>query len=209
MPVVLLRLPDQCKELHLRPPKCPRCGSPILHRWGRTSKAVQDIEDQQANLYRYRCLECSYTFRYYPRGIDRSAKTLRIRQLAGLACAMGMSSRDVAAVFGTLGVPLSHSTIWRDSQKFSAWLSTQKMQIPGHSYVIDTQFIPNVSNQLGVIVAINLGNGKSVVLGTLDEYNPRLVKSWLEALVKDVDIEVSVLGTDKLNSMISAGAMDG
>ena len=96
MPVVWLRLPQIRDEeifVEVRPRSCPYCGGQILQRWGRITKPIKDVQEDQLVLYRYRCGNCGRTFRDYPDGTDRADHTQRIRQIAGLAWAMGMSCR--------------------------------------------------------------------------------------------------------------------
>ena len=38
-----------------------------------------------------------------------------------------------------------------------------------------------------------------MVLGKIDEVNPRIVLNWLEPFIKDLDIEVAQFGTDVLS----------
>lgn len=202
MPIVLLHLPELNTEYSDRPRHCPYCGSQILQRWGRVAKTVRDKEEDITEILRYRCGDCERTFRFYPEGIDRSEQTLRIRQLAALAWAMGLSVRDVVEVFDELGVNLSRMTVWREGKEMAERLrSDGKTASLMKRYTIDPVYLHNVSSKLGVVIAIDLGGGKSVVLGTLDEHDPRLVKAWLEVLVSDLNIEVSVLGTSKLNQL--------
>lgn len=196
MPAVLLRLPSLGTTSTTRPHACPYCGSQILQSWGQVSKTVQDTQDRVAEIARYRCSDCGRTFREYPEGIDRSNISLRIRYLAGLIWAMGMSTREVVELFNDLGVQLSRMTVWRDGQGILERLgdvtkSTSRYSINRSSMNKDSRF--------GVIVALDLGNGKSILLGTLDEMNPRKVKSWLEPLAEEIDIEISLMGTDLLN----------
>jgi hypothetical protein len=66
-------------------------------------------------------------------------------------------------------------------------------------YSIDRTYIHRVSTKIGVVVALYVAGGNFVVLGTLDEYNPRVVKTWLESLIKGIDIKVSILGTGTLD----------
>lgn len=202
MPVVLLRLPDHKDADNNRPLHCPDCGSQVLQSWGRVSRMVKDIENQNIQYHRYRCIACGATFREYPPGIGRAKQTQRIRDLAALACALGLSSRDVVNVFRELGVNLSRTTVWRESQRLVAMLKAGGKYETRSRYSIDRRYLPNVSSRLGVVIAINLGNGKSVILGTVDEYNPRIVKSWLESLVQDAKIDVSIMETRRLHSLV-------
>jgi hypothetical protein len=171
--------------------------SQVLQRWGRVSKSIQDKDDQVTNGFRYRCDECKRTFRGYPQGVDRSNRSRRIRRLAAIAMALGMSSREAADLFTKLGIPLSHTTVWRDGRELIDQLKKEQNLL--RQYSVDTHYIHNISNKLGVVVMVELGHGEYRVIGVVDEHNPRVVKSWLESLVRDINIEVLVHGTNKLD----------
>lgn len=186
MTVVLLKLSDTQKNMNSRPQKCPHCGSEILHRWGVDSKTVTDTEPSVACVHRYRCNACNRTFRVYPAGVDRSSISHRVRRLAAIAWALGMSSRDVVEYFSQFDITLSHTTVWRDGQELVAQLCGQQEENSAKRFYLDKHFIPHVSSRLGVVIAMELGTGRVSVLGTLDEYNPRRVISWLSKLVEGV-----------------------
>lgn len=198
MPILKLRFPEVEDTPNNRPRHCPYCGSPILQRWGRVSKSVHDLEHQETEVQRYRCGECERTFRDYPEGIDRSSQSLRIRHLAALAWAMGLSCRDVVSVFDELGVRLSRMSVWRDGQELAARLGGQGGPRRARRFSIERLASHQKPNRPGVVIVIDPGDGRTVVLGVLDEFDPRKVKSWLEPLVAEVDIEVSLLETDYL-----------
>ncbi len=65
-------------------------------------------------------------------------------------------------------------------------------------YSLDTEFFLDYSPKLGIVVVIDLGDGKREVLGTVDEFNPRRIKTWLETMVDEVNIEVLQLSTGYL-----------
>ena len=199
MPVVWLKLPDARILSDDRPQCCSYCGSSILQRWGRVSKPIRDATGMLTDIYRYRCIECERTFRHYPKGVDRANQTLRIRQIAGLTWLMGMSTRDVVETFKDVGLKVSRSTVWREGKRLAGVLDALEATNNGRRYSIDKNYVHKVSTKLGVVVALSAKNGREVVLGTLDEHNPRVVKSWMESLVDGIEIEVSVSGTDTLN----------
>ncbi len=203
MPAVLLRLPELGTISTDRPRACPYCGSQILQSWGQVSKTVQDTSDRVAEVARYRCSECGRTFREYPEGIDRSNISQRIRYLAGLIWAMGMSTREVVELFNDLGVQLSRMTVWRDGQGILERLGN--VMGATSRYSLNRTNLQTSNNKFGVMVALDLGNGKSILLGRLDEISPRKVKNWLEPLAEDIDIEISLLGTDLLNHYRNLG----
>jgi len=174
----------------------------ILQRWGRVTRPIKDRRDLVAVIYRYRCWDCKRTFRYYPDNVDSSNYSLRIRQLAALIQMMGLSYREVAEFFEHLGINLSRMTIWREAQAL-ADRNFEDDEDSGNGFLVDKEFIPNVSPKFGVVVVVDLGQGKRAVLGTLNEHNPFEVLSWMKPYAKDVDIEIRLIGTGYLNEVPS------
>ncbi|MEJ2263219.1 MAG: hypothetical protein P8X95_07220 [Anaerolineales bacterium] len=198
MPVILLRLPSIKTTPLTRPLGCPHCGSQVLQRWGRSHRSVYDQHNRKAEVHRYRCSECGRTFRKYPAGVDQSTQTQRIRYLAALAWVLGLSYRDIANFLQKNGIKLSHTTVWRDRQRLLDNVDTRSEEDSSKRYALDTNFVLNISPKLGIVVVIDLGDGKREILGTIDEFNPRNIKSWLESVVDDVNIEVIQLNTNYL-----------
>jgi len=200
MPVLWLKLPEVQDITDSRPYECPYCGSSILQRWGQVSKPVRDATGILTKIYRYRCIECERTFRHYPDGVDRSLHTLRIRQMAGMVWLMGMSTREVVKAFNDVGIKVSRSNVWREGRRLTEMLGDTGEITNGRRYCIDKIYIHKVSSKFGVVVALSAKNGRQVVLGTINEYNPRPVKAWMEALIEDIDIDITVQGTDTLDN---------
>lgn len=199
MPVVIIQLPESANTPMGRPDRCPNCGSQILQSWGQSPRSLQDIHQTTAEVHRYRCSDCKRTFRHYPPGMDRGIQSLRLRRMAAVSWVMGLSSQDIVELFKDLGVELSRMTIWRDGRDLAKQLCDQDAQIPIKKYTIDPIYLPGVSSRLGVVVVLDPGQGKRIVLGTLDEFNPRHVKSWLDQLTQGTDFRVTISGTDYLN----------
>ena len=207
MPIVMLRLPKRITTDLPRPNACPYCGSSLLQRWGQAAKSLQDTQSRTTSVVRYRCNQCGRTFRHYPDGVDRGLQSQRIRQLAALAWAMGMSSRDVATVFNELGVSLSHMTVWRDGQEISRQLDESSNTLG--RYTLDRYFLPGISKKLGVVLALDLGTGRSAILGTLNEYDPRRVIAWLKPQLRELNIQVELVATSMLNDLQLLNPKDG
>jgi DNA-directed RNA polymerase subunit RPC12/RpoP len=201
MPVVLLRFPEFVDGAEQRPRQCPHCGSQILQRWGRVARKVRDTEGEGVEIYRYKCGSCKRTFRGYPAGLDHNKQTSRLRYLAALAWTLGLSSREVAEFIQNLGIDLSHVTIWRHGQELIASICDQEDDYPARRFTMDKDFVRHISPKLGVVILVELGKGRYEVLGTVDEFNPREVRSWLEPLLKDTNIQVSCLDTSILNQV--------
>ncbi len=183
MPVVILRLGEKNPKNGSRPHQCPQCGSQILHKWGSEERVLKDVNQSVAQVHRYRCSSCNHTFRFYPSGSDRSNISRRVRRMAAIAWALGMSSREVVEFFHQFDIHLSHSTVWRDAHRL---LKQQGDGQDSRRFNLDSRFLPGVSTRLGVVVAVDMGAGRLAVLGTVDEYNPRKVISQLTNLVGDV-----------------------
>lgn len=201
MPVILIRLPRSNQLADERPSHCPYCGSQILQRWGSVTKPVKDRQDTLAVLYRYRCGECKRTFRDYPEDLDRSSYARGIRRLAAMLWSLGLSYREIIGIFSKSEITLSVSTIWRESQDVTEQLAGVKINKLRQEFRIDKSYIHRVSNNFGVVLAVDLCEDDYIVIGTLSEHNPVSVTSWLKPLIQDTNIEISQLGTGMLDQV--------
>lgn len=201
MPAVVLHLPEKENGVCGRPSRCPSCQSQILQRWGKQPKILQDKDKNITRVPRYRCCDCGSTFRVYPNGVDRSGNTRRIRRLAAALFALGISSREIEKLFKSVGIHLSHSTIWRQGRELVGRLESDDSTTWQRVYTIDSYFIPRVSNRFGVVLGVDFGQDRFCILGTLDEFDPRKVKSWIQPLVGDIEVEISTVGTGMLYQM--------
>ena len=120
-----------------RPSACPHCRSVFLNRHGKVTKRVTDLYISEVSVIRYRCTDCLRTFRHYPEGVDRHDQSLRLRGLAALGWALGLSLRSVSHLLAALGCRLSRMSVWRDVQEsgsgaLSGWLNSAR----GHVRVV-------------------------------------------------------------------------
>jgi hypothetical protein len=198
MAVIVLRLENFGPPLEARPKYCPYCHSEFLQGWGVGEKDIQDIRPEIGEYHRYRCNSCHRTFRHYPLGVDRTHLTQRIRKIAGMAWALGLSAREVVEVFSQCGVQLNYMTVWREGNEL---VTRQKDHFgpnnPGR-YSIDKEFLKIKTRGIGTSFMVELGQGKSVLLGRMAEVDYRKILVWLEPIIKDLGIQVSLMGTDKL-----------
>lgn len=207
MPIVIIRLDEPSVNTASRPESCPHCGSPQIRPWGQTTRSVHDAEPMQVRTQRFSCESCRRTFRFYPRGVDRSIHSVRIRKLAALIWLMDLSCRDVADVFTDLGVDLNRMTIWREGVKLVDQLNRQNLLNQKRRISIDKEGSVDRRPKDGVVLVLNLGPGKSAILGTLNINDPRAVINWLQPIVKDLDINVSVLGTTEFTHEMYSGCV--
>ena len=201
MAVIVLRLDEFNPSLDKRPKFCPYCGSQFLQGWGSGAKAVQDTQQEVADYRRYFCTACQRTFRYYPSGVDRTHLTQRIRKIAGMAWALGLSAREAVEVFSESGVELNYMTVWREGNSLITRLQDHFGPDQPGRYSIDKQFLKNKGRGIGTSIVVELGEGKTAVLGRMDEVDYRKVLAWLDPILKDLDIQVSIMGTDILFGM--------
>ena len=198
MPIVTLHLPVVKRKTETRPQECPYCSGETFQRWGKVRKPVRDNRYRNVQVYRYRCCSCRRTFRHYPKGVDRADQTQRMRKLVALGWVLGMSLRGVVTFLSAFEVNLSHMTVWRDLQEQAKMLEKRRQWQPVRVLGVDGLYPLGKGRKRPVLVAVDLGTGKPVAIGKVDESNPQAVKRWLEPLVKRLG--VSVIVTDDLAS---------
>lgn len=201
MSIVVLQLPDVKRKTETRPKKCPYCSGETFQRWGKVRKAVRDSRCRSVQVYRYRCCHCHRTFRHYPEGVDRADQTQRMRKLAALLWVLGLSLRGVRLALSAFGVSLSHMSVWRDLQEQADLLEKRRHWKPVRVLGVDGAYPLLKGKKRPVLIAVDLGDGKPVAIGEVDESNPQAVRRFLEPLVKRLG--VSVMVTDDLTSFRS------
>lgn len=203
MSIVVLRFPNVETSPNGRSRQCPYCGSTIIQSWGQIAKLVRDSAAQEITIHRYRCCKCGRTFRSYPVGVDRSLLSQRMHHLAALTFALGLSVKEVSEVFTALGINLSRMTIYRDGRDMANRLDPSGQRKYRQVFLMEKTHTQRERLRGGVRLIIDLGQGKYVVLGILDEYNPRTVQVWLEPVCREIGAEVSVVETGKLQARVS------
>jgi hypothetical protein len=126
MSIVVLKLPDVKHSKEERPKACPYCQGETFQHWGQVSKPVKDNRYDIVSVYRYRCTYCRRTFRHYPEGVDRAQQSRRLRKLADMCWALGLSYRGVAGLFAVFELGNAAMIAWRDVQE-QAELIRRKM----------------------------------------------------------------------------------
>jgi len=196
MSIIVLKLPDVKAEPEDRPEKCPACGYDILQRWGGQTKPLRDPQIKEVVVYRYYCCRCRHTFRDYPDGVDQAQQSQRLRKLAAVCWALGLSYRGIEVIFTAIGFGIDHMTAWRDVQAQAESLRQQRKHQPVRVLGLDGAYVRGWGATQPVLVAVDLGKGEPVAVGYVNEYNPQAVRRWLEPLVKQLG--VSVIVTDDL-----------
>ena len=197
MSIVTLHLPEVKYSQAERPNRCPYCAGETFQRWGGKVKRVRDSHLGEVWVYRYRCCSCRRTFRHYPVGVDRGSQTQRMRALAAIGWLFGMSYRGISS-FLSVWVNLERMSIWRDVQQRAKHLQKERHWKPVRVLGLDGAYVRGWGEIQPVLVAVDLGTGKPVTVGYVDEKDPQAVKKFLEPLVQRLGI--SVIVTDDLFS---------
>ena len=169
---------------------CPRCGGKSVRRWGSDTRNIYDTRPINAVVFRFFCVDCNRTFRYYPQGIDRSQLTVRIRRLAALLWLMDLSTRDVEDIFDALGVSINRMTVWREGQKLIEELSQQKLFSLDRRYTIirreaGGELVPN-----GLSLSLSLDSSTILMLGNMLAESREALIAWLKTVLADLEIEI-------------------
>ena len=146
--------------------------------------------------HRYRCTVCERTFQVPIDKIERTRYSLRLRHLAALTWALGLSLRNVEDLFEAFDVPLSRMTIWRDGHRIAAALEAQAASSGvcwGGRYHRGNR---SQRQPDGVAIAIDPGQGGLIAVATLDERDPAAVLAWLEPLVRELGLEAVVVAPE-------------
>jgi transposase-like protein len=190
--MIVLQLPKVKRIKFERPTNCPYCQGETFQRWGQTKKKIKDTKIRSAKVYRYRCTSCERTFRHYPEGISHAQQSERLKKLAVICWSLGLSYRGLALILSAFGVQLSRMSAWRDVQMEGETLRSRAKWKPARVVGVDGAWL----NGVGVMVAVDMGDGQPLAIGRIDEKDMAAVLRWLGALKQRHDIGAIV--TDDL-----------
>jgi transposase-like protein len=97
-----------------------------------------------------------------------------------------------------LNVRVSFMTIWRDVQEAAKQMKKRNHWKSVRILGLDGAYVLGWGEKQPVLVAIDLGTGKPIAVGYINEYDPQAIRRWLEPLVQRHGITVIV--TDDLSS---------
>lgn len=101
-------------------------------------------------------------------------------------------------IMEAFGISLCHMTVWRDMYETAEGVKKQQRWRPVRVLGIDGAYPLAMGKKRPVLVAVDLGSGKPVAIGFVDESSPDAVRRFIEPLVKRLG--VSVIVTDDLKS---------
>ena len=184
---IILQLPE-VKRSSPRPQACPHCQSTLLQGWGRQHKVIKDTQVRSVTVRRYKCTQCQRTFRHYPAGVTHAQQSVRLMKLCVVMWSLGLSHRSVVLILTAFGLQLSFMSSWRDlreaGQRLQRKLQSRAVPVVG----VDGAWM----NGQGVMVAVDLGEGRLLNLARLDEKDSAAVQAWLRMLKEEHGIEALV-----------------
>lgn len=190
MSFIVIRLPQLVDVSADRPTDCPYCGSQILQRWGPVTKPVTCGEDITLVIYRYKCMDCSKTFRHYPEEIDQSGFSQAIRSLAAMLSVMGYSSRRISVSFDLFGVHVSHMTVWRECKEFETKLNDLLGRHAAQDFFLNQEIKPTATPHHQLFLILDVGNGSYLNFGSLEDHTPATILEWLETFFEGTGVQV-------------------
>ena len=201
MPRVRFTLPQVKLSPDTRPAACPYCGSVYLTRHGQVTKRLSDLHISEITVHRYRCCDCGRTFRHYPQGVDRHDQSHRLRGLAALCWALGLSLRSVSHLLSALGCDLSRMSVWRDVQAagtsaLGGWLSRDRGRV--RLMGADETVLKVRGRRMVVGFVTDAESGRLVGMDVLVQRDSDGFVKWLEGYVSRFGVESMV--TDDLNT---------
>lgn len=192
MAIVVLKLPDVKRVQAERPKRCPYCAGETFQRWGQVRKPVRDVHCRSVRVYRYRCCHCQRTFRHYPQGSSPADQTERLKSFAVVCWSLGLSHRGVSRILSGLNLWLSHMSVWRDAQEQAQAIQKQNRWRKVRVLGVDGALVTGWGDKRPVLVAVDLGAGDVIELGSVNEYDPHAVLRWLKSLVQRLGVSVIV-----------------
>ncbi len=192
MAIITLCLAEVKSSVEKRPSACPYCGSMILQGWGKVAKPVRDPQLREVEVRRYRCGGCGRTFRHYPQGVDKGDRSVRLRQLAAIGWAFGLSLRKVTGLLGVFAVVLCHMSVWRDVQELAEEMRRQAYHRRVKVLGVDGVYGKLRGKGQGMVVAVDMGTGVTVTVAQVDERDMDAMIAWLKPLIEQLGVEVVV-----------------
>ena len=201
MPRVRFTLPQVKTFPDTRPSACPYCGSVYLNRHGLATKRINDLYVSEVTAHRYRCCDCGRTFRHYPQGVDGHDQSHRLRGLAALSWALGLSLRSVSHLLSALGCDLSRMSVWRDVQEsgsntLDGWLSRVRGQV--RLMGADETVLKVRGKRMMVGFVTDAESGRLVGMDVLVQRDSNGFVKWLSEYVSRFGVEAML--TDDLNT---------
>lgn len=195
MPRVRFTLPEVKEYPDARPSSCPHCAGVAFHKHALVEKPIKDLYIKRVEVVRYRCADCGRTFRHYPEGVDRHTQSKRLRAVAALSWALGLSHRSVGHLLTALGCELSPMSSWRDVQEAGKLAMGEcKRRVSARVAVVGAdETVLKVKGEKAVAgFVMDVASGRLVGIDLLSERDSEGFMDWLSGYVEELGVKAMV-----------------
>jgi transposase-like protein len=164
-----------------------------LQRHGLLQKPIKDLYLDQVSLVRYHCNGCGRTFRDYPQRVDGHDQSQRLRALAALSWALGLSHQSISYLLTALAAPIAKMTSWRDVQEAGLG-AARKLVRPAAVAVIgaDESVLKVKGKQRVVGFVVEPDGGELLGLELLIRQDSHAFIQWLKQYAQGLGVKVIV-----------------
>lgn len=190
---------DDCQGMHFR-----------HHQ--EAKKALKDTVYAEVVAQRYECLSCRRTFRVYPEGVNRGQTSLRVKGLAVMLYALGLSYEGTSLALEALGIYMAKSSVYEAMQDAAR-------RVPGlkREQVFEETRTPALGADLTSVkcngqwltlgLAVDDTDGMVLTVDELSGEDAETLKEWVGPVAKAVGAKLLV--TDDADSFKqTADALD-
>ena len=195
MPRVRFTLPEVNKYPDARPLSCPNCAGVAFHKHARLQKPIKDLYIERVTVVRYKCVDCGGTFRSYPDGVDGHTQSKRLRAVAALSWALGLSHRSVGHLLTALGCELSRMCSWRDVQEAGKLaMGACKRRVSARVAVVgaDETVLKLKGDKVVAGFVMDAASGRLVGIDLLVERDSAGFLDWLSGYVQELGVKAIV-----------------
>jgi len=211
-----VQIPSVKPGLMKRQEVCPKEGCEGKHfkpHQKNCAKLLQDIEYDQVNVERWKCLRCKGTFRVYPEGVSEAQRSDRLKGANVLLYLLGLSYGGVEDFMGALGHPVGKTTVYRDVQAAGEqvrelredWLGRQagRVRVVGG----DPTHVRCQGKDVIVGVTVDAEAGTTLDICILDNERADTLTDWLKPMIEMVGARVLI--TDDADGLKTAADQAG
>ena len=176
----------------------PGCGGPHVQFRQAVPKPVRDLHVTAVIAHRYTCARCERTFRVYPTGINQDQTSARLKGLAVMFYALGMSYGAVATALGALGCPLSKVAVYNAVQAAGAAVAGLRRAAVGRgggcirALGVDLTSVRCRGEWLTVGVSVDAVSGVVLTVDLLPNAEAATLTAWVGGLAAAVGAEIVV-----------------
>ena len=159
---------------------------------------MRDLRLKGGVAHRYQCPRCGATFRVYPTGISHGQTSARLKGLAVMFSALGLSDGAVALALRALDCPLSKVAVSNAAQAAGAAVPGRRREAVRHGGAcvralgVDLTSVRCDGQWLTVGVGVEAARGLVLTVGILPDAEADTLRAWVGELAAAVGAEVLV-----------------